>query len=140
MFPQQLAGERVQDADMRCIPLHLNTASDPARRRTVVSGLDLHATIQMYGALTVLVVAKRFQRQWQQRRALFGKHRRHLPFGGAVNARVGPTLFPAIQICLRFLQALEAQPLERSLLRMTDARLDFALGESHRMQVVWDPP
>src|ERR1700689_1214211 len=128
VFPQQLAGERVQDADMRCVPLPLNMASNPARWRAVVSGLDFDAAIQVYGALAVLVIAKRFQRQWQQRRTLFGEHRCHLPFGGAMNARVGPALFPAIQIRLRFLQGFEAQTFERSLLRMTDTGFDFAFA------------
>jgi hypothetical protein len=63
----------------------------------------------------------------QQRRTLFGEHRRHLPLSGAVNARVGPALFPTIQIGLRFLQTLEAQSFEGSFLRMANARLDFAL-------------
>ena len=70
---------------------------------------------------------------------LFREHGCDLPLGGAVNARVGPALFPTIQIGLRFFQALEALAFERRLLRMADARLDFAFAESHRMQVVWDP-
>jgi hypothetical protein len=52
--------------------------------------------------------------------------RRHLPLGGAVNTCVGPALFPTIQIGLRFLQTLEVEPFEWSLLRVTDAGLDFA--------------
>jgi hypothetical protein len=45
-----------------------------------------------------------------------------------VNARVGPTLFPAIQVQLRFFQTLEAQPFERRFLRVAHARFDFALA------------
>jgi len=39
---------------------------------------------------------------------------------------------------LRFVEALEAHPFERRFLRVADPRLDFPLGESHRMQVVWE--
>ena len=45
-----------------------------------------------------------------------------------MNARVGPALFPTIQICLRYGQALEAQPFQRRLLRVSNARLHFALA------------
>jgi hypothetical protein len=92
-------------------PLHLNAAADPARWRTVVGGLDFDAAVQMHCSLAVPVIAKRLKRQRQERRSFFGKHGRNLPFRGSVNARVGPALFPAIQIRLRLLQALEAQPL-----------------------------
>jgi hypothetical protein len=37
-----------------------------------------------------------------------------------MDARVGPALFPAIQIRLRFFQALEAHPFERRFLRVAD--------------------
>jgi hypothetical protein len=37
-----------------------------------------------------------------------------------MDARVGPALFPAIQIRLRFLQALEALPFERGSLGVAD--------------------
>jgi hypothetical protein len=40
--------------------------------------------------------------------------------GGPMDARVGPALFPAIQIRLRFFQALEAHPFERRFLRVAD--------------------
>jgi len=40
----------------------------------------------MHGAFTVLVVAKRLDRQWQQRGFLFNKHRGNLPFGRAMDA------------------------------------------------------
>src|SRR5271163_3979091 len=45
-----------------------------------------------------------------------------------MNARVGPVSFPTIQIGLRIFQALEALAFERSFLRMTDARLNFAFA------------
>ena len=69
---EQLAGERVQDAELGCVPLHVDAPSDPARRRAVVSSLDFDAAIQVHRALAVLVIAKRFQRQGRQRRTLFG--------------------------------------------------------------------
>ena len=128
-----------KQTDMRGIPLDLNMAADPARRRAVVGGLDFDAAIQVHGALAVLVIAERFDRQRKQRWTLFSEHRCDLPLGSSMNARVGPVRFPAIQIDLRIFQALEAQPFERRLLRMTDAGFDFTFAESHRMQVVWDP-
>ena len=93
------------------IPLHLHAPADPARRRAVVSGLDLHAAVQMHRALAVLVIAERLDGQRQQRGPLFGEHRRDLPLGRAVDARVGPALFPVIQVGLRLLEAFEAHAL-----------------------------
>ena len=58
-------------------------------------------------------------------RLLFGEHRRYLPLGPAVDALVGPALFPVIQVCLRLFQTLELLALQRCLLRMGDARLHF---------------
>jgi Family of unknown function (DUF5372) len=46
-------------------------------------------------------------------RFFFEEHGGNLTLGRAVDAGVGPTLFPAIQIGLRFLQALETHPFER---------------------------
>ena len=56
---------------------------------------------------------------------LFGKHGGDLPFGRAMNAGVGPALFPAIQIRLRFFQALEAHSFERCSFGVTDSGLHF---------------
>ena len=42
-----------------------------------------------------------------------------------MDARVGPTLFPVVQIRLRLFQALELLALQRRHLRMVDATLDF---------------
>jgi hypothetical protein len=120
--------------------LHSKHAPDPARRRAVVRGFDLDAAVQMYDALAVLVIAERLQRKWKQRRFLFGKHSGDLPLGGAVDARVGPAFFPAVEVGLGFLQALEAQAFQGCSLRMADAGFDFAFVESHRMQTVWGAP
>src|SRR5215217_5907128 len=56
---------------------------------------------------------------------LFGKHRGHLSFGGAVNAGIGPVCLPAIEICLCCFQTLEALPFEWGLLRMAHASFNF---------------
>jgi hypothetical protein len=54
---------------------------------------------------SVLVVAERFQRQCSQVRFFFREHGGNLAFGGAMDARVGPAFFTAVEIPLRFLQA-----------------------------------
>jgi hypothetical protein len=82
----------------------------------------------MHDALAVLVIAEGFQRQRKQGGLLFGKHSGDLPFGGAVDARVGPALFPVIEVGLGFFQTLEAQAFQRCSLCMTDARFDFAFA------------
>ena len=128
VLAQQFPGQRIEQADVRIIPLHLHATADPAGRRAVVSGLHFHAAVQMHRALAVLVIAEGLDGQRQQRRSFFGEHRRDLPLGGAVNARVGPALFPAIQIGLRFFRGFEAQALERRLLRVADARFHLALS------------
>jgi hypothetical protein len=68
----------------------------------------------MNRALAVLVVAERLQRQRLQVRLLFGEHRRDLSLGPAVDARVGPALFPVVQIRLRFFQTFELLALQRT--------------------------
>ena len=37
----------IEQADVAAVPLHLDLAADPARRRAVVGGLDFHAAIQI---------------------------------------------------------------------------------------------
>jgi hypothetical protein len=59
---QQLPGARIEQANVQAVPLDLHDARDPARRRAVVSGFDLDASIQMHGSFAVLVIAKWFQR------------------------------------------------------------------------------
>ena len=110
----------MQDAHVQRIPLHFDLPPDPSRRQAVISRLHLHATIQMNDAFSVLVIAEGFQRQRKQVRFFFGEHGRHLPFRRAMNARIRPAFFPAIQIRLRFLQTLEAHPFERGFLRVAD--------------------
>jgi hypothetical protein len=84
----------------------------------------------MHSAFAVLVVAKRLQRQRLQQRLFLGEHRRHLPLGPAMDALVGPALFPVIEICLRLFQALELLAL-----RAGTANSDKGLsGSSARLQ------
>src|SRR5271165_1403540 len=130
VFAQQLPGLGIQQADIQVIPLHPDLAPDPARRRAVVSGFDLDAAVQMHDAFAVLVIAEWFQREWKQRGFLFGKHGGHLPLGRAVDAGVGPALFPMIEVGLGFFHTLEAQAFQRCSLRMTNAGFDltFAIG------------
>jgi hypothetical protein len=56
----------------------------------------------MNDAFSILVVAEGFQRQSKQRWFFFGEHDRDLPFRRAMDPRICPTLFPAIEISLRF--------------------------------------
>src|SRR5262249_10516145 len=59
MLAQELAGRRIDQADVQRVPLHVEPMADPARRRAVESRLDLHAAIEMDRALAKLVIAKR---------------------------------------------------------------------------------
>jgi hypothetical protein len=90
-------------------------------------------------ALAVLVIAERLQGQREQGRFFFGKHGRHLPFGRAVDARVRPACFPAIQVGLPFLQAFEAQSFQRRSLGVTHAGLHFALAIQIRQGMATAP-
>ena len=128
VLAQQTAGLRIQEADVEVVPLHLEVSPDPAGRRAVVRRLDFDAAIEMDGARAEAVVPKRLQRQRAQRRALLGKHHRDLALGRAVDARVGPARLPLIEIRLRGLEALEALPLQRRLLRMPHPGFDLALA------------
>jgi len=127
MLAQELAGLGGEQADMQIVPLHLDALADPAGRRAVVRGLDLDAAIEVDGALAVPVIAKRFERQRAQVRLLLGKHHGHLPLRRAVDTRVRPARFPAIQIRLRLVDRLEAEPAQRRFLRVADAGFDFPL-------------
>src|SRR5208283_5752090 len=117
---------------------HLHLTSDPSRRRSVISRFDLDTAVHMNGAIAVLVVAERLQRQRLQAGFLFGEHRRYLPFGGAVDAGVGPAFFPVVQIGLGLFQALETLAFQRRLFGMSNSGFDLTLVESHRMQTVWE--
>ena len=53
VFAQQLAGLRIEQADLPGIPLHLHSSADPSGRRAVVSRLNFHAAVQMDRALSI---------------------------------------------------------------------------------------
>src|ERR1017187_5028360 len=133
MLAQRLTGAGIKQTHEHRVPLHIDLTADPARRRAVVSSFHFDAAVQMNRALAILVVAERLQRQSLQKRLLFDEHRRYLALGAAVDALVGPVLFPVVQIRLRLFQALELLALQRRLLRMTDAAFDlaFAIWISH---------
>ena len=128
MLAQKLAGLGIDQPHVQAVPLHLHLAADPAGRRAVVGRFHFDAAVQVHRAFAVAVVAKRLERQLAQSGLLLGKHHRDLTLGGAVDARVRPAFFPAIEVGLRLVDAFEAQPLERRPLRVTHARLDLALA------------
>src|SRR3954453_9127697 len=99
VFAQQLPGTGIQHPHDVAVPLHFHATADPAWRRTVVSGIDFDAAIQVHAPVAKLIQPKWLQRQWQQRRLLFAEHSCPLSFGGAMDARVGP-LSPVIEVGL----------------------------------------
>lgn len=128
VLAQQLAGARIEHAHGSAVPLHLDAAGDPARRHAVVGSIHFDATVEVHAALPKLVMTERLQRQLRQCGLLFDEHRGNLPLHRAVNARIGPVRFPAVQIRMRFFQALEALAFERSVLGVADSALDLALA------------
>jgi len=87
----------------------------------------------VHSTFAVLITAERFQRQRQQVWFLFGKHGGHLPLSSAVDARIGPTRLPMVQVSLRFFQTLKPLSFERRFLGMADAGFDltFSIWVSH---------
>jgi hypothetical protein len=128
VFAQELPGEWIDQPHLRCVPLHADTPSDPAWQRAIVGSFDFHAAVQVDGTVAVLAIAKRFERQREQRRPFFSEHHGDLALGGPVNARIRPALLPAVQIGLRIFEAFEAHSLQRRFLRVTHARFDFAFA------------
>jgi hypothetical protein len=128
VLAQQLSGLRREQADVQIIPLHLDLLPDPLGWG--VRGLDLNAAIEMDRALAVPVIAKRFERERPECGSFLGKHRGDLSFHSAVDARVGPARFPAIQVRLGFFETLESEPSQWRFLGVADARFDlpFAIG------------
>src|SRR5690242_16261094 len=116
MFAEQLSCPRIENTHGPLVPLHLHLPGNPARRRTVVGCFPLHTSIQIHAALTELVEAEWLDGERQQGWLLFREHGRDLALGRAVDAGVGPAFLPAVQIGLSFLEALEAQSLQRRLL------------------------
>jgi hypothetical protein len=119
MFAQELTGLRVEEADVKGVPLNVDGPPDPAGRGAVIGGFDFNAAVEMNGSLAVLVVAERFQRQRQQGGFLFGEHGGDLPLGGAVDAGIGPLALPAVKVILGLLKGFEALALERRFLSVS---------------------
>jgi len=109
MLAQRLAGLGIEQAHEEVVPLHIDAPPDSARRRAVVRGPDLHAPIQMYGPDAEAVIGKRLERQRAERGLLLGKHRGHLAFRRALDPRVGPVHFPAMEIRLHLVAPFEAE-------------------------------
>src|SRR5437899_2338360 len=128
VLAQQRARLRVEDADPTLVPLDADVVADAAGRDAVVCLGDFDATVGMHGTRAEGVVAKR--RGWErvQVGSLLGKHRRDLPLGGPMDARVGPAGLPVVEVGLGGVEALEAQPLEGRALRVADPRLDLPLA------------
>src|SRR6185437_6497337 len=127
MLAQQLPRTWIQHPHYMAVPLHFHATADPAWRRTVVGGIDFDTAIQVHAPVAKLIHTEWLQRQWQQRRLLFGEHGGYLALGGAMDARVGPLSFPVIEIGLGLLQALKAQAFQGCVLGVPDAALDFPL-------------
>jgi hypothetical protein len=128
MLTEQLTGGGIEQADEEVVRLHVGAPTDPARRRAVVRRVDFHTAIEVDGADTEAVIAKRLEREWAEDGLLLGKHRRDLAFRPTVNARVGPVRLPVIEIGLSLVERLEAQAAQRRLLRVPDAGFDFPLA------------
>ena len=128
VLAEELAGAGVEQPDVGRVPLDVDAPADPAGWRAVVGRGDFDAAIQVHGAVAVLVVAKRFERQRAERLAFFSKHGGDLALGRSVDARIGPAPLPAVQIRLGFVEALEAQAAQWRFLRVADAGLDLALA------------
>ncbi len=106
MLAQQLTAAGIKQTHEHSVPLHIHLPPDPARWRSIVGRINLDTAIDAHRALAVLqVVAERLDWQHLQKGLLFGEHRRHLPLGAAVDALIGPVLFPVIQVRLRFFKA-----------------------------------
>src|SRR5450432_3192729 len=60
MFAQQLTGTGIKHSHRAAIPLHLDGAADPARRRTVVSGFHFDAAIEVHSSVAELIVPEGF--------------------------------------------------------------------------------
>src|SRR2546426_5279011 len=120
MLAQKRMGFRVDDANVKFIPLHVHGLSNPTGWQAVISSVHFNAAIQMDSSFAELVIAERFDRQWKQRRFFLGEHRRNLSLRCAMDARVGPAQFPLIEIGLSGIQRFKAQSFERCFLSMSD--------------------
>src|ERR1051325_9002161 len=125
VFAEKLMRFGIQNANVQCIPLHLDCLSDPTRRDAVEGPLHFEAAVKMNDTTAVLVIAEWFNRQRKQRRLLFDEHRRNLSLRCAVDARIGPAGFPLIQIRLSLLETLKPLSLEWCFLSVGHGGLHF---------------
>jgi hypothetical protein len=100
--------------------------------RSLSNLLRFNTAIDMNRPLSVLVIAERLQRQRLQQGHLFGEYGRQLPVGAAIDACVGPVLFPVIEIRLHFFQALEVLAFKWGLLCMSDTDSTFPFRSGSR--------
>jgi len=120
-------------ADARTsLPLHVDLPADPARRRSIVSRINLDATIDMPPCGRHTGVAKRLQRKRLQVGLLFSEHRRYLPL-------VRPWMRVSAQRSSQWSRYACASsrlsnflPFQRRHLRMVDATLDFPFRSGSR--------
>ena len=128
MLAQKLAGCRGQEADVTdrsTAPGRDDRSSRAARRKTRPRPRHSHRgapCVRRSGS------SETARSGAARGRPLLGKHHGDLALRRAVDARISPARLPAIQIRLRRLERLEAQPVQRRLLRVTDARFDFPLA------------
>src|SRR5436189_5520561 len=133
---------RIEDPNVESIPLRFYQLSDPAWRQAIVGRIHFDVAVQMHRSVAMLVITEWFKRQRKQRRFFFRKHRRDLPLRRAVDARIGPSQLPLIEIGLSLVEAFKAKSFEWCFLRMADARFHFpfAIGISdpawHRRHAV----
>ena len=130
MFAEQLAGGRVEQADLAAVPLDGDRAADPAGRRGVVGAVDLDAAVEMDGAGAVAVEAKGLDGEREEGGPLLGEHGGDLALRGAVDAGVGPAGLPAVEIRLGRGERLEAEPLSgvACVWPMADSTFPFRSG------------
>jgi hypothetical protein len=127
VLAKQLAGGRVEEADLVPVPLDGHRAPDPAGRSGVVGAVHLDTAVEVDGAGAIAIGAEGLDGKREQGGSLLGEHGGNLALGGAVDAGVGPAGLPVVEGGLGLLQALEAEPLERRGLGVPDGRRHFPL-------------
>src|SRR5688572_1932270 len=61
MLTEKLIRFRIENADVKPIPLNVNELADPARRNAVIGRVHFDTSIQMHGAFAVLVITEGLQ-------------------------------------------------------------------------------
>ena len=102
--------------------------TDPAGRRAVVGGLDFDAAIEMDRALAEPVVAKRLDAAAARAPAAPRQTSRRPGASSCRGCACRPSASPSDRVRLRGLERLEAQSVQRRLLRVADAGFDFAFA------------